>query len=239
MHRAKPKPRLGRKAPLPNLRFTPYAWSKLLYLRDLGETEVGGFGLSAADDLLLVVDVVLVRQSCTAVTVRFDDDAVADFFDDQVDQGLNPARFARIWIHTHPGMSAEPSSRDEETFNRCFGKADWALMFILACGGQTYARLRFNVGPGSEVLLPVEVDFNPPFPGADWQAWDEEYSCCVQPEIIQRNDLSDLACHDVLEDLSGPWPEHFQDNLDLIELERETLDDGPESHDWRNRHSTR
>ena len=29
----------------PVLRFTPYAWGKLIYVRDLGPTEVGGFGI--------------------------------------------------------------------------------------------------------------------------------------------------------------------------------------------------
>ena len=40
----------------PTLRFSPTAWAKLLFLRDLGDTEVGGFGISAADDLLYVED---------------------------------------------------------------------------------------------------------------------------------------------------------------------------------------
>ena len=122
---------------MPSLRLTPYAWAKLLRLRDLGETEVGGFGISAAGDLLLIEDVSLMRQSCTSVTVKFADEAVADYFDDQVDRGLVPERFARIWIHTHPGDSPHPSRTDEETFERCFGSTDWALMFILACGGDT------------------------------------------------------------------------------------------------------
>src|SRR5687768_4801266 len=103
----------------PSLRFSPYAWAKLLYLRDRGGTEVGGFGVSAADDLLLVEDVLLVRQYCTNVTVRFDDEAVADYFDRQVDEGLAPERFARVWLHTHPGNSAEPTATDEETYDRC------------------------------------------------------------------------------------------------------------------------
>jgi len=115
----------------PTLRFNPYAWAKLLYLRDHGPTEIGGFGLSAEDDLLLVTDICLVRQFCTAISVRFDDTAVADFFDLQVEDGLKPQRFARLWLHTHPGASAEPSSTDEETFARCFGGADWALMVRL------------------------------------------------------------------------------------------------------------
>ena len=49
----------------PYLRLNPTAWAKLLYLRDLGDTEVGGFGISAVDDLLNVEDVQLVRQTCT------------------------------------------------------------------------------------------------------------------------------------------------------------------------------
>ena len=72
---------------IPLLRFTPYAWAKLLFLRDLGDSEVGGFGISAADDLLLVEDIQLIKQQCTSVTVKFNDESVADFFDEQVDQG--------------------------------------------------------------------------------------------------------------------------------------------------------
>ena len=54
----------------PTLRFTPWAWAKLLFLRDLGETEVGGFGISAENDLLLIEDIQMVRQRCTSVTVQ-------------------------------------------------------------------------------------------------------------------------------------------------------------------------
>ena len=89
----------------------------MLRLRDLGDTEVGAFGVSAADDLLLVEDVCLIGQLCSAVTVRFFDESVADHFDRQVDAGLAPERFARIWIHTHPGNGASPSGTDEETFS--------------------------------------------------------------------------------------------------------------------------
>ncbi|MCA9147607.1 MAG: hypothetical protein KDB05_32775, partial [Planctomycetales bacterium] len=100
----------------PTIRFTPYSWAKLQYLRDAGDTEIGGFGITSADDLLLVQDICLVRQRCTAMTVEFDDDSIADLFDEQVDAGRKPEQFGRIWIHTHPGDCAEPSFRDEETF---------------------------------------------------------------------------------------------------------------------------
>ena len=81
-------------------------------------------------------------------------DSVADFFDRQIDLGRRPEQFARIWVHTHPGKSPEPSGTDEATFARVFGRSEWAFMFILARGGQAYARLRYNVGPGADVKLP-------------------------------------------------------------------------------------
>ena len=169
----------SRKGHGPALRFTPTAWAKLLYLRDAGPTEVGGFGISADGDPLLVEDVRLVTQSCTATTIAFDDAAVADHFDVCVDAGLAPEQFARIWIHTHPGNSARPSGTDERTFARVFGGCDWAVMAILAKGGARYARLRFNAGPGGELIVPVEIDFSPSFFGANPIAWSEEYERCV------------------------------------------------------------
>ena len=161
------------------LSFTPYAWAKLLFLRDLGNTEVGGFGVSAEDDLLLVEDVRLIGQRTTLVSVEFDDEAVADYFDAQADAGLRPERFFRLWLHTHPGDSAEPSSVDAETFQRVFGRCDWAVMAILAKGGETYARLRFNAGPGGQIEIPVRIDYARPFAAADPEGWLREYEQCV------------------------------------------------------------
>ena len=158
------------------LRFSPTAWAKLVCLRDLGPTEVGGFAISAADNLLAVDDVQMVRQTCTPVTVRFDDQSVADYFDRQIDAGLQPERFSRIWVHTHPGDSPHPSKTDEETFCRVFGEFEWAVMFILARGGQTYARLRFNLGPGGDITIPVSVDYDRRFAASDFDGWIQEYA---------------------------------------------------------------
>ena len=162
------------------VRFTPYAWAKQLFWRDRGDTEIGAFGITPADDLLLVEDVCLVRQECTPISVKFDDEAVADFFDEQVDHGRRPEQFGRIWLHTHPGNSAQPSSIDEETFARCFGRAHWTVMFILARGGETYARLRFNVGPGGDLEIGTNVDFTRPFAASQCGAWAKEYEDNVE-----------------------------------------------------------
>jgi proteasome lid subunit RPN8/RPN11 len=168
---------------------SPYAWAKLLFLRDSGDCEVGGFGITGADGLLLIEDVRLVRQYSTPVSVRFDDAAVADFFDEQVDRGRRPEQFARVWVHTHPGNSPQPSGTDEETFQRCFGGTDWSVMFVLARGGRTNARLQFNVGPGGSMEIPVEVDFRQPFGAADQLAWKREYADAVEADVDWFGDL--------------------------------------------------
>jgi proteasome lid subunit RPN8/RPN11 len=188
----------------------------LLFLRDQGETEVGGFGVTSPDDPLRVVEFHLVGQECTPVTVAFDDQAVADFFDRQVDLGRQPAEFGRIWIHTHPGSSPRPSEVDEETFIRAFGRSDWAVMFIIARGGESYARLRFNVGPGGALEIPVSVDYGRPFDGSDEASWEREYQANVvhvSPMFIDddffRSDRFDDGLFQAQwDDVWGPsWPD--------------------------------
>ena len=169
---------------LPGVRLTSYAMGKLVYLRDRGDSEIACFGISNAEDLLLIEDLVLIRQRATAVSVEFDDDAVADYFDRQADRGLHPQRFARVWVHTHPGASATPSITDERTFERVFGCADWSVMCILAANGNTFARMQFAAGPGGSVELPVRVDYSVPFAGSDQKTWSEEYDATVRIEPL-------------------------------------------------------
>ncbi|PAY20992.1 hypothetical protein CKO51_02785 [Rhodopirellula sp. SM50] len=160
-------------------------------MRDFGGTEVGGFGISNEHDLLLIEDIVMIDQVCTPVSVEFDDASVADFFDDQVDAGRSPEQFARVWIHTHPGSCPSPSGTDEETFQRCFGSADWAVMFILAKHGATYGRLRFNTGPGANTRLRRMIDYSMPFEAADHDLWEAEYArrVTVLDPFAMRHDM--------------------------------------------------
>ena len=169
---------------------SPGAWLKWQYLCHAGPTEVAGFGLSTAGDPLYLDDVLVIRQRATPVTVAFDDAAVADLFDAMTDAGIPPGRFARIWLHTHPGASVVPSGTDEDTFGRAFGGCDWAVMAILGRTGRTYARLRFSAGPGGSIDLPTAVDWGawPAFaldadrPLPDRIAgWQREYEALVEP----------------------------------------------------------
>ncbi|MBY0586589.1 hypothetical protein K2X85_05400 [bacterium] len=222
--RAKPAWRPKKKRP--TLRFTPTAWAKLRFLRDLGPTEVGGFGISHdEDDLLLVDDIRLVKQRCGPLSVLFDDAAVADYFDEMTDHGSSPDHFARIWIHTHPGNSPEPSLMDLRTFASCFGRCDWSVMMILAEDDSTFARLQFRAGPSGSIDLKTRVTYDHPFDGSDHDAWTAEYEQLVEklPERPLRtttidDDFSpyrppDLEAIDQGEVepwyiQEGPWPTH-------------------------------
>lgn len=163
----------------PVLRFSPTAWAKLRFCRDVTDNEVGGFGITEADDLLFVTDFILVKQKVTAVSVSFEDESVANFFEDQVEAGRKPEQFARVWLHSHPGSSPEPSMTDEQTFARVFGSCDWSVMCIVAQDGGTFARLRFNAGPGGEVKIPVCVDYGYEFDAADFEVWEQQYKANV------------------------------------------------------------
>lgn len=165
---------------------------------------------------LLVTEFITVKQRCTAVSVRFDDQAVADYFEDMVDRGLKPDQSARCWLHTHPGDSAEPSGLDEETFERVFGRCDWAILFIAARGGASYARLRFNTGPGGELLLPVGVRWDLPLDAVDPDAWRAEYEANVVEELAS---VSTRICE---------WGQQVE-GFGELEVER-PIDDPADAH---------
>ena len=216
----------------PNLRFSPTAWAKLVFLRDITDNEVGGFGITEADDLLFVTDFALVKQKVTAISVSFDDEAVANFFEDQVDAGRKPEQFARIWLHTHPGNSPQPSCTDESTFQRVFGSCDWSIMTIVAQDGSTFARLRFNAGPGGEVKIPVCVDYNCEFDASDFEVWQQQYLANVTEDNIfaltgkskksKQTEEADVFGSDSFDDLSDLTGEDLLSEIDSMDpMERE------------------
>ncbi len=189
------------------MKFDQTAWDKLCYLRDKGQTEVGGFAVSHDDDLLHVREIHLVPQETTSVTVKFEDSGVADFTENMFEDGIHPRQCLRIWWHTHPGDSATPSFVDEDTFEKVFGKCSWSIMFILAEGGEHYARLQLRGDLEGSIILPVQVQrdmyYDP--------EWAEEYDNFVTPlkekkygPVSKTAGLSPLFGADELSDY-GDW----------------------------------
>jgi proteasome lid subunit RPN8/RPN11 len=159
---------------------SPKAWIKLHWLCHVGPTEVAAMGFIEDPRRLVISDLHLIDQEAGPYYVSLEDDSVADYFDRMVDAGHRPGQFARVWVHTHPGNSAMPSGTDEETFARVFGRCDWAIMFIMARGGQTYARLRLAAGPGGQMLIPIGVQWSESIGELDEEAWCDEYADSVR-----------------------------------------------------------
>lgn len=130
---------------------------------------------------LEVHDLLVPKQECTSVTVEFDEESIADLTIKMLDAGYELQQFFRVWIHTHPGNSAHPSTVDEETFQSVFGGLNWSVMFILAKGGATYTRLRANVdGISVQQESACEVGWSLPFPASDLNAWENIYLASVK-----------------------------------------------------------
>lgn len=206
----------------PTLKFTPTAWAKFIFMRDVTDNEVGAFGITDPDDLLLVKDIVVVKQSVTSVSILFDDEAVANFFEDQVERGKTPEQFARVWLHSHPGDSPKPSITDEETFQRVFGNCNWAVMCIVAKNSDIFARLRFNIGPKGQMHIPVLIDHSVEFEAADFDLWEKQYRDNVTEEntfTLKTNSKTQKQDKDVFGDV-----EEFEGNVFSIDELLEEID---------------
>ena len=139
--------------------FSPSAWQKYILLRDMGGTEISAMAICFdPDEPLKINDLYVPEQTCSSAYTEFDDDALSELYemygpqidpdDDTKLTGLHPYQFSRIWLHTHPGQSAKPSGTDHTTFKERFGPPDWAVMFILARGGQTHCELKVRSESG-------------------------------------------------------------------------------------------
>jgi proteasome lid subunit RPN8/RPN11 len=154
-------------------------------MRDAGNVEVSGFGITSKDDPLCVYDICIVEQQSSVASVELDPISIADLYDDCIDAGLHPEQFGRVWIHTHPSGIHKPSATDEQTFKEAFGKCDWAVMYILAKDNISYCALQYNKAPAHRVELSnSHVDFSIPFFASDVDKWKEEYDKNVKVKVF-------------------------------------------------------
>ena len=158
------------------LRMAPTAWAKLRYMCTQSDTEIGGFGVSSSDDPLLVTEFHLIKQECTAATVELDDEALANYVEDQVELGRHPNECLRIWIHTHPGKDVTPSGTDWDMFKAKFTDCDWSVMAIMGSDGDTSGGHLWITHPESGFInLPkIEIDWTVSITGADPSDWQKE-----------------------------------------------------------------
>ncbi len=161
----------------PIIYLTPYAFAKLQFWRDAGDTEITCFAVDVArtDGSILIVDYIMPGHDATVVSVDIEADDLADLMEEAAAAGIDAARLTRLWQHTHPGDSASPSSVDEAQC-REFAGGDWHAMLILAKGGEWYARIDVAGPVPHSTLCDVRIDWQADSPAVDdftrkeWQA---------------------------------------------------------------------
>jgi len=150
--------------------FDEKAFAKVLFFRDncieknvqgggeksesFLEVSLMGISKNSEDDIHRVVDVLCVPQECTGGNTEFLEKEYTDWrearmFDDKMD----PITFSRIWIHTHPGESPNPSNVDEDNFKKIKEDADFACMYIVAKKNKDYCRTMYDSRLGQKQTL--------------------------------------------------------------------------------------
>ncbi len=169
------------------LRISPFAFAKMVFWRDCGDTEVAAYATTKTHDPLLITDFRLIKQECTSIKFDLDTNDLAEDVERTLDDGLCPWQTHNILCHSHPGNSPNPSGPDEINFQKAFSHPDWAIMLIIAKDDSMYCRLKLNTGPGVEKLLNVQIDFSQDFQASDRMTWKTEYESKVTREIVQVN----------------------------------------------------
>lgn len=161
--------------------FTPYAWAKVAHWKqtaDEASVEMGFYGISSVKDKMLIEDVWMPTQECTGGSATFEE--LGNDVEVYLKRGYGMERILHIWGHTHPDMSANPSSIDENQWEKPEHAAQpWSIMVILGAGGRCYGRLRVNTPLTSvEIELDVAIDWSQDFQGVtnvDRALWEKEF----------------------------------------------------------------
>lgn len=156
--------------PVDCLIFSEEALEKLAWFRDNGAVEVGALCQTREDDPLYVEKLHFVKQESTAGSTEFDEDAQHNLVVDMDEAGVSPENYLRIWVHTHPGSSATPSSTDWETFDEVFGLMPWSIMAILSKSAANSMYCLFRA-EDEAIHIPVVIDT----PEVNREEWEAEY----------------------------------------------------------------
>lgn len=175
--------------------------------------EVSGFGVAYDPERPLYIDDFAIISQCSHVTfTSIAEDALATYYEEMADRGFEVKQFGRVWIHTHPEMSASPSSIDENTFIDRFGDADWAVMAIMSKTGDSYARLKINnFVIRTEQKLSWHVDWDAfnsaQLSNPDFSAWARELHDLVELPSLQYEHEETVRWQMAAKQAQNLWPD--------------------------------
>ena len=204
-------PRVLNRTAGESLRFTPYVWAKLLFLQDVSNTAMGGFGICDHGDLFLVRDFALIEQVSTCLTVKFSDKKLNNFYETRLEANSMSDQLSLIWIQTNPDSFPSSSLWEKQELGHLFKQRDWFVTAEFGTEGQAKASMHFRIGsrsanPRVETQLDVEVDYQAMFPKSNHQMWLDEYKAnvrCLDP--FASESLCELTLNDDLNWQSSEW----------------------------------
>lgn len=178
------------------LRIHRQAWQKFMHHAHKKKHEVGCFAITSIKDFLEVEDFFFPKQECSSGYVDIDENSHASFMHVMAfDRNLPVECYMRIWTHTHPGISPQPSNTDEKFFSENYVNCDWAIMFIYACDGtpyptpnNTFCRLRIKDQKLNAYLEgTIDVEIIDPLPVELLKQWDDEFDANIKEKTYSSN----------------------------------------------------
>ena len=147
--------------------FNRYSVAKYFFVRDFCNTgvlsdskkpeflECSLLGIADKGNYNYITDLIVPKQECTSVTTDIDNDAHMQFRFMLEDKEL-PHECGQLWLHTHPGTSANPSKRDLDTWKEMYTSKDkpfGAMGIIAKSSGKncTYAQVMYDSIIGQQV----------------------------------------------------------------------------------------
>jgi len=118
--------------------------------------EVAAYGLCYRNTLH-VYDLFIPKQEGAMAEVDMDPNDLAQFQGDLIARGGHPRDALRVWLHTHPMESPQPSGTDMATWRETFSSYDYAVMGIMGNTGKVYFRIATGLGD-----MRTEVELNYP-----------------------------------------------------------------------------
>ena len=138
---------------------SPDLYAKLRYMCANTENEVAGWGYAHdPEHPMQLSDIFMPPQYNSVAYVEMDDDALNKYLISMMQKGHTPEQTMRVWIHTHPGSSATPSSVDWNTLRRLSSDLPWASMFIMSKEGSMTCNTQHVKAPRT-VQTQVLVDY--------------------------------------------------------------------------------
>jgi len=185
------------------LNIPPHVMTKLHTWRGWGPSEVTGFFVSSKENVLDIIDAELVRAACSSVSVDITSEELLEFYQRMAEKGIYPSQL-RVWWHTHPKMTADPSHIDFDTFDELNQDRALGVMYIL---GEDHETCHLSIRDKETGLESIEeIKISHQSVNSSWQLDYEslkkdyeEYVTMVKP-FISKTALNDLPIFSTIDD---------------------------------------